>query len=209
MKNILCYGDSNLWAQDSSSGERIDKNERWTGILQNHLGSDYYVIEEGLRGRTSSFNDPLRDDANGRTFLPMILRSHQPLDLVIIALGTNDSKNFFGLNSDMIAKGIKAVADTVKSFPFKVGSKPRILVVSPTSLGDNIENGLDPYAFDKDSVIKIEKLPSSLKRELDGSGIDFLDASSVKPGIDQIHLDRKGHKSLASLIIRKLEEMDF
>ena len=49
MKNILCFGDSNTWGFiPGSDHKRYSKQDRWTGILSEMLGSSYEVIEEGL-----------------------------------------------------------------------------------------------------------------------------------------------------------------
>ena len=48
------------------------------------------MIEEGLNGRTSAFDDPLDPILNGKTFLPVCLATHAPIDVVVIMLGTND-----------------------------------------------------------------------------------------------------------------------
>lgn len=60
MKTILCYGDSNTWGYVPGSldfktvyVERYPRTIRWPGLLQQYLGSEYYVVEEGLNGRTT------------------------------------------------------------------------------------------------------------------------------------------------------------
>ncbi|GEM_PF-5793027 len=62
MKNILCYGDSNVRGviPEKVRGNLVkayDKNKRWTGILQKLLGDDHNVIEEGMGGRTTMFDE--------------------------------------------------------------------------------------------------------------------------------------------------------
>jgi lysophospholipase L1-like esterase len=49
-KRILCYGDSNTWGRvPSSMGmKRYPEHLRWTGILQELLGEEYKIIEEGI-----------------------------------------------------------------------------------------------------------------------------------------------------------------
>ena len=87
-KVILCFGDSNTWGQneDKGFGERYPVNVRWTGRLQQLLGTDYYVIEEGLGGRTVDLDDP-RPEKPGRNgfdyFLPCFI-SHSRVDLAVI-----------------------------------------------------------------------------------------------------------------------------
>ena len=59
--NILCFGDSNTWGYKPDKSGRYDENIRWTGLLQKKLGSGYHIIEEGLCGRTTVFQDELRE----------------------------------------------------------------------------------------------------------------------------------------------------
>lgn len=104
MINILCFGDSNTNGSNPVGG-RWGRWERWTGVLQKLLGDDYYVIEEGCGGRTTVMEDWLEPDKNGRAQLPVALRTHRPLDLVVIMLGTNDMKKRFSLLPVDIAYG--------------------------------------------------------------------------------------------------------
>ena len=63
MKNILCYGDSNTWGWIPGKPDcRHPYKKRWTGILQKKLGEDYRVIEAGLNGRTTVFEDPVNPE---------------------------------------------------------------------------------------------------------------------------------------------------
>ena len=89
---ILCYGDSNTWGYiPGSDHKRYSKQERWTGILSEMLGDSYEVIEEGLNSRTLISNDTRsgKEGRNGFDYLLPCLDSHDPIDLVIIMLGTN------------------------------------------------------------------------------------------------------------------------
>ena len=92
MKRILCYGDSNTWGYTPITGVRYDEHTRWTGRLQDVLGEDYCVQEEGLNARTSAFDDPFKPYLNGKDMLEGILVSAKPLDVLVISLGTNDLK---------------------------------------------------------------------------------------------------------------------
>ena len=56
--NILSFGDSNTFGTNPSGG-RWGRYTRWPGRLQQLLGEDYYVVEEGFSGRTTVFNDPI------------------------------------------------------------------------------------------------------------------------------------------------------
>ena len=61
MREILCFGDSNTYGLIPGTKERYKENIRWTGILQQKLKEqDCRIVEEGLCGRTTVFEDELR-----------------------------------------------------------------------------------------------------------------------------------------------------
>ena len=103
-KHILCYGDSNTFGTNPTHCPiRHPLHVRWTGRLQSLLGPNYRLIEEGMGGRSTVWDDPLEPGRNGLTFLPVALQSHRPLDLVILSLGTNDCKSIFHASPRVIA----------------------------------------------------------------------------------------------------------
>jgi len=75
-KSILCYGDSNTWGYvagkfnlQTQYMERYPRDIRWTGRLQKLLGDQYYVIEEGLNGRSTNVDSDIPPDRNGKNYL--------------------------------------------------------------------------------------------------------------------------------------------
>ena len=93
---ILCYGDSNTWGtigewvKPTLPTKRYAPENRWPCVLQERLGAKVNVIAEGLGGRTTIYKRYGEEWKCGETYLLPCLRSHRPLDLVIIMLGTND-----------------------------------------------------------------------------------------------------------------------
>lgn len=116
MKNILCFGDSNTFGYDILKDSRFPWGVRWTSILQEKLGSDYRIIEEGMGGRTTVWDDPIENLQSGKTYLLSCLESHWPLDLVIIMLGTNDLKTRYALNAHDIAAGVETLAVMTREY---------------------------------------------------------------------------------------------
>ena len=104
MKTILCYGDSNTYGYNPANGLRYPKSVRWTGRLQELLGNNYMIIEEGCNGRTTIFDDPIDGWKNGLNYLKPCLNSHKPVDIVILMLGSNDLKQTFHASAEEIAK---------------------------------------------------------------------------------------------------------
>ena len=85
MREIMCFGDSNTYGYIPGGEGRYPWEVRWTGILADRLYQEgIRVTEEGLCGRTTVFEDELRDNRKGSNLLPALLESHKPLDTVII-----------------------------------------------------------------------------------------------------------------------------
>ena len=82
---------------------------RWTGRLQRLLGDGYEVVEEGLNGRTTDVDYVDRPHCNGRTYFPAALLSHDPLDVVVVMLGSNDFKTCFERSAATIAQRLARV----------------------------------------------------------------------------------------------------
>ena len=114
MKTILCFGDSNTWGYNPENCQRFGPDERWTGILRNSLGEDYQVIEEGLNGRTTLWDDPIEGFKNGLDYLMPCLESHKPFDLITIMLGTNDLKYRFSVSAFDIAESVGVLVRQVQ-----------------------------------------------------------------------------------------------
>ena len=126
--NILCFGDSNTYGYKPDGTGRFDTDTRWTSLLQKKLGADHRVIEEGLCGRTTVFQDDLREGRRGLDLIGVTMEMHTPIDLLIVMLGTNDCKTRYNASAGTIAKGLAQVIQKAR----KNASQPfDLLVISP------------------------------------------------------------------------------
>ncbi|MFE3444616.1 SGNH/GDSL hydrolase family protein [Nocardia sp. NPDC059180] len=207
---VLCYGDSNTFGQPSDGRGRLPADVRWTGRLQQLLGAGYAVIEEGLGGRTTDLNDPDRDDRNGRTYFRPCLRSHSPLDLVVIMLGNNDLKTKFGRETNAIAGALEGYIDDVERTAWtRTGEAPAVLLVSPIHLdADQPAFAEQSSEYDADSVRKSHELGAAIRLVADKRKTVFVDAATVAfPGVDGIHLSHDSHEPLSQLIAREIRSI--
>lgn len=116
MKSILCFGDSNTYGLVPGTNNRYEWGTRWSSILDECVrDKGYRVVEEGLCGRTTIFEDPLRDGRRGTELLPTILESHKPVDMVVLMLGTNDCKTVYDASAEVIGKGIEKLISQIKA----------------------------------------------------------------------------------------------
>jgi lysophospholipase L1-like esterase len=111
--SVLCFGDSNTWGQKPDKSGRYGVDVRWTGRLQKQLGEQYSVIEEGLGSRTTDLEYGKKPGRNGKTYLQPCLESHNPLDLVVLMLGTNDLKIEFHRSAQDVAEAIGGLVNLV------------------------------------------------------------------------------------------------
>ena len=210
MKNILCFGDSNTYGVDVMKGGRLARDLRWTGILQSLLKDECYIIEEGLNGRTTVFEDPVGENRNGIAAIEMILQTHIPLDLVVVMLGTNDTKAHYAASAAVIARGIRNICRKIIHFDYGIYEIPQILIVSPIHIGWNVENSIFPE-FDNTSYEKSLALATEYRKVAEEIGCLFFDASTaaeVSP-VDQVHLDEIGHEMLAKALEKEIRGILF
>ena len=102
MPVVVAIGDSNTWGFSPRAGARMARDVRWPGMMAQALGPSFQVIEEGLRSRTTVFDDPEEEGRNGLTYFAPCLRSHASLDLMIISLGLNDVKARFASTPETV-----------------------------------------------------------------------------------------------------------
>jgi lysophospholipase L1-like esterase len=133
MKSILAFGDSLTWGFEAGTFLRHPFEVRWPNALAAGLGGKARVIEEGLNGRTTSYPDhTVSVERNGAVALPMLLTTHQPLDLVIIMLGTNDLKYVNRCRAFDAAQGMENLVELTKRCEYMEGyAIPQILIMSP------------------------------------------------------------------------------
>lgn len=211
-KRILCYGDSNTWGYTPLTGERYDKNTRWTQILAKELGEGYTVLEDGLGGRTTVFDDPHVPCRNGREGLPYALLTARPIDLVIIMLGTNDlpHTNAFGYSrglSELVHRTLNAPVfykDSSKIFQ----SQPRVLLVSPIRLHSDIDAILPESGY-RGKYAESCRFREFTRQVAESYGLPWLDAAdyAAPSDADGVHMTPEGHIALGKAMAKAVKEI--
>jgi lysophospholipase L1-like esterase len=206
MKTILCFGDSNTWGYNPLNGERYSREDRWPGILAKETGGQYHIIEEGLNGRTTVFDDPIEPRRNGLKYLVPCLESHRPLDLIILMLGTNDLKLRFSVSARDVGKGIRVLIDTIlQSGSGPDEGLPEILLVCPAPF-EKLTEKAETFEGAEE---KSRRLAGHYTQVAEEYQIHFLDAGEViqSSPIDGFHLEVSEHHKLGLAIaecVRKI-----
>lgn len=211
-KRVVCFGDSNTWGYIAGLGQRYDESIRWPARLQEKLGSDYLVVEEGLTGRTTVFDDPFDPFMNGLKFMPAVLRTAAPIDLLVFMLGTNDFQSHIPEGNPIsTARGVQLMLEEARKLDLDRpgGEKMKILMISPIEISEARLTFKKNDVTDQQSIDNSRKLGEHMKIVAEELGVEFIDAAKyIKPGpVDGVHLNEEGHAKMAELVYAKVKEM--
>jgi len=199
-KRVLCYGDSNTWGAVPLTDERYSADIRWTGVLQNLLDNQYEIIEEGLCGRTFSVLEEEEPHRRGITHIESILRTHEPLDFVIVMLGTNDMKNTFNLSVEEIGNHLQETIALIKNQNIN-----NILIICPPAVTKPYATELD-FSMERALELSVD-LPKEFEKISKQNNCLYLNAGEniTLEKTDGYHLNSEHHSILANMIFEKIK----
>ena len=206
VKTILCYGDSNTWGFEPGTRRRLGPEVRWTGVARREMGEGYRVIEEGLSGRTTVWEDPLSPGRDGKAYLPPCLESHRPLDLVTIMLGTNDLKRRFGPSASAIAEGAVLLADMARASRVGPGdTAPSVLLMVPPPVA-RLSEMAEMFAGAEE---KSRALAYHFRWLAEWHGHELLDTGEtiVSSDLDGIHVEAGEHAKLGRAVASRVRAL--
>jgi len=198
MATILCYGDSLTWGSIPNGG-RYPEHLRWPTMLNALLGQQHHVINFGLPGRTTLWNDPFLEGRNGLSYLQAALETFGPVDLLILMLGTNDLKRHFNVGAYEASKGIEKLIEKSRMPNTYDFAPPSVLVIAPPNI-------LSPTGTVAESFTGAMEKSQSFHQYYQDIAIRnqclFLNAAGeVEPStLDGVHLDAQANQQLANAI---------
>jgi lysophospholipase L1-like esterase len=213
-KRVVCFGDFLTWgAMPNAEGRQVlryPQDKRWTWIMASDFGSYVEVVEQGLCCRTTNIDDPLQPDINGANHIDYTLRTHAPLDIMIIMLGTNDTKCHYDRGPREIAFGLSSLVKRVlmgSACSSSDGSPPKTLIVAPPPLGAVVAPWQQQLFFG--SRAKTEELAHEYKSMTESLGVSFLNSGQIisTDNTDGVSLSVEGNILLGHAIARKVMTM--
>lgn len=208
---VLCYGDSNTWGYISGSDhKRYGNTERWPKVLASLLGDRFEVIEEGLNSRTLTSDDPRpgREGRNGYQYLIPCLDSHDPLDVVVIMLGSNELKPIYNRSLDEIGELFEEYfVETILNRKSQFNeSTPRLIIIAPPLVNENNNLGIEPEKYmgagEKSTHFNDMYQAIALKY-----GCSFVANHGLETGPDGLHLTLESHKELAKRVKSEIDKL--
>ena len=151
MKKIICYGDSNTFGYNPKDNSRFDENTRWPAVLQKNLGPEYEVLNEGACNRTGFVTNSDGDLFSAQKHFPQMLSKFDHIDILILAIGTNDLQFQYDISFETVEKGLENLIKLAKE------KTENIIIIPPVVLSEKILEGFFRCQFDEKSVTKSQK----------------------------------------------------
>ena len=211
MKSILVYGDSLVWGRNAINRNRHEYKDRWPNVLGASL-ENVKIWEAGLGGRTTDLDFPGLPGRNGLEHLPVALLQAAPLDLVILALGTNDLFAEAGRKPQDTVNAMRSLVKVTKDLPTAQGSSvpntspPRVMIVAPPNcLPLPSVTGESFPELDKLTrwLPELAKLYGELAIEQNTYFVDAAQLCEADP-VDGLHLDVENTRKLGVGIAKAL-----
>lgn len=207
MSRIMCFGDSNTWGFNPKNGERYDSITRWPCVMHRALGDGYELVEEGMNGRTTVWDDPVDGLMSGLNYLKPCLISQKPLDLVLIMLGTNDLKDRFCVTAPEIAKSAGRLVKLIQQSDCgPQGSAPQVVLIAPPA----IVEGPDGWGIRQAGLAKSQQFAASFAEVAKELKCGFVDAGSLieTSSIDGVHFSAEAHQILGLAMAEVVEKFE-
>lgn len=189
---VACIGNSITFG----AGIRNRSRDSYPSVLARMLGDNYWVKNFGVSARTmlNKGDHPYMNEPaykNALAFNP---------NIVVIKLGTNDSKSFNWKYKADFMKDAQTMIDAFKGLP----SQPKIYLCYPSKAyltGDGIN----------DDIISKEVIPM-IKKLAKKNGLSVIDLHTAMDGMpelfpDRIHPNEKGAQVMAKAVYQSISAL--
>lgn len=126
------------------------------------------------------------------------------MSLLIVMLGTNDTKQRLGANAYAIGLGLRRLVRKAQTVDcWGPGGTPNILVIAPLPIDPRVERSPVAQEMGAGAVEKSQRLPGQFRAVAGETGCHFLDAAALGCAYNQIdfmHLTRRSHAALAAAL---------
>lgn len=186
-KRVFIYGDSNVWG-DTFVGPRVRYSDRWVNRLKRELRGKAHIIADGLSGRVAGDFCKVKPYKNGKQAFAKALQRAGNVDIIIIALSTNDLQQQYGRTA-------QAVIHDLTDYQ-KLAHGANIIYILPPAFSTGEDSGPE---FTEQS----EEIRQEILRDKDSLG-EYIELP-LMPLSDGIHFSAKGHRLLARIVKNALK----
>lgn len=202
MKKILCYGDSNVFGFNPENGKRFNKNSRWSGILDELL-DNYEVIEKGLNNRVGFVDNPVGFEYSAKYNLEHELRKYNNIEILILAVGTNDFQFQYKISEETIEK------ELLELIKIALKNCQKIILIPPVEIQTDILNSYFSIMFDETCIQKTKSISKIYKKLAEINNCEYFNFNDfTKPSkIDGLHYEIESHRLIAQKLAKFIQNI--
>jgi acyl-CoA thioesterase-1 len=189
-RSVVVFGDS---ITEGGALPKAGRTNAWIHAVARESKGRLTMVNEGKGGRPT---------ASVKEFEAMLTR-HPKADTLVIALGTNDSRD---ITDECAPKAVANLRTMIAKARQAWGGKVRVLIAGPPNINKSALGPTKPIANEREA--KLRELGGAfarLARELD---CDFISLFGVVPDSsltkDGVHPDAAGNAAIARAILPKL-----
>lgn len=189
-RTVIIFGDSITQGGALPADQR---DQAWVTLIQKQTVGQLKLVNEGKGGRPT---DSVKE------FDAMLLK-HKHADQLVIALGTNDSRD---ITDQCVPKAVKNIRTMITKARTAYGEKLPVLLVGPPNINKAALGPTKPIANEREG--KLKELGAAFEKLAQEEKCDFVSLFGVVPDTsltkDGVHPDAAGNVPIAQTIQAKL-----
>jgi len=190
---VIVFGDS---ITEGNMLAPADRAKAWPQVVENESGGHLQMINEGKGGRPTA-SVPEFD---------AMLKRHPKCDLLVIALGMNDSRD---ITSECVPKALANLRQMIKKCRQAYGLHTKVLLVGPTNINKERLGATKNIGNEREAkLLELDEAFSMLAKKL---GCEYVSLFGVVPEMslttDGVHPDVEGNSAIARAMLAKLESL--
>jgi len=187
---VVVFGDS---ISAGSNLPAADRDKLWLRLLERESNDALLMINEGKGGRPSA----------SRPEFDAMLARQPKMDLLVIALGMNDSRD---ITEQCVPKAVENLRYMITQARQKHGAALPVLLVGPTNINKSALGPTKPIANEREAKLKelgtaFEKLAQETKCDYVSLFGSVPESSLTKDGV---HPDGTGNAAIAEVMKKAL-----
>lgn len=190
-RQVIVFGDS------ITEGGALPKDQRdkvWVKLVEAQSQGELTMINEGKGGRPSG----------SVAEFEYMLRRRPKADLLVIALGMNDSRD---ITEGCVPKAVANVRSMIEKARVVYGAKLPVLLVGPTNINKAALGPTKPIGDQRQ--VKLREMGAAFEKLSGEMKADFVSLFGVVPDAsllkDGVHPDAAGNEAIAKVMGAKLQ----
>jgi acyl-CoA thioesterase-1 len=189
----VVFGDS---ITAGSMLPKEDKAKVWVHLVEEQSGGQWQMLNEGKGGRPT---DSVKE-------FEAMLPKHSRADLLVLALGTNDSRD---ISDQCVPKAVANLRAMIELARGTYGKDLAVLIVGPPNIRKDALGPTRPIADQREA--KLRELGAgfeALAKEMHGEFVSLFGAvPEASMGKDGVHPDVAGNEAIARVMLAKVMAM--